>query len=98
MTLSQEECTEIRQENRELNLKYQNVRSSEEEKHANITIWLIPTHILSLRPDIGSLRQNFVSFLIKPSCARMTALFSAPMVFPCYCYARYYWLLFVHST
>lgn len=58
MILPQEEYTEIRQEGSGVNLKFQNVRSSKEEKHANITTWLIPTHTLSLRPDTGSFRTK----------------------------------------
>jgi len=58
VTLLREESTEIRQEGPGLNLKYQNVRSSEEEKHANRATWLIPTHILSLRPETGSFKTK----------------------------------------
>lgn len=81
VTLLQEESTEIKQEGPGLNLKYQKVRSSEEEKHANRTTWLIPTHILSLKPDTGSFKTKPRLFPIRPSCVEMTTLFSAPVVF-----------------
>lgn len=80
MTLLPEEAIEIRQEGLGLNLKYQNVRSSKEEKHANIATWLIPTHMLSLRPDTSSFKTKPCLFPVRSSCVRMTVLFSASMV------------------
>lgn len=97
MTLLQEEGTEIKQEGSGLNLKSQNVRSSKEEKHADITTWFIPTAILSLRPDTGSFRTKPCLSPHPASCVRMTALFSAPVVFLCYCYTTYSQLVFVST-
>lgn len=41
-----QECIEIRQEGPEVNPRFQNMSCSKEEKHTNVTSWLISAHIL----------------------------------------------------